>query len=88
MKKSWKDNNTLLKESYWQCDDECVIKYYVLKGDEGAGSAPEFNDSKSAVDYAIKIGADEVEKHIWDSEETYNNYEPSDSQEVIWRKED
>ena len=62
-----------------------VEKYYVWSGGDHADSDG-FYDFEDAYNFAMEVGADEIEKTCWHSEESYNNYEPADYFEVVWRQ--
>ena len=64
---------------------EEVIKYYVWKGDERFSEIG-FDNEDEAIDYAKENDCDVVEKTIWSSDESYNNYEPAIEFKEVWKK--
>ena len=62
---------------------EEVIKYYVWKNNERF-TEEAFDDINDAITYTKENHCDEVEETVWDSEESYNNYEPADRFRVVW----
>ena len=66
-------------------EDE-VVKYYVWKNNNHADDDGYWN-FEDALEFAKEIDADEIEKTIWYSEESYDNREPADKFEIAWRKE-
>lgn len=66
-------------------EDE-VVKYYVWKNNDHADDDGFFN-FEYALKLAREIDADEIEKTIWYSEDSYENREPADKFEIAWRKE-
>lgn len=62
-----------------------IEKYYVWKNGDHADADGFFN-YEEALSYAMEINADEIEKTIWESEYAYENREPADRFEVVWRK--
>ena len=65
---------------------EEVIKYYVWKNDERF-TEEAFDDIDEAIEYARENECDEVEETCWDSEEAYDNYEPADEFETVWKRQ-
>ena len=62
-----------------------IEKYYVWKDDDHA-DADGFYDYDEAYKYAIRANADEIEKTCWKTEEDYENGNPADYFEVVWRR--
>ena len=62
-----------------------VIKYYVWKDDERF-TEEAFDNIDEAIQYARENKCDEVEETAWDSEGSYQNYEPADSFRTVWER--
>ena len=62
---------------------EEVIKYYVYKNDVRF-TEDGFEDIDEAISFARENQCDEVEKNVWDSEESYDNYKPADRFKIVW----
>ena len=60
-----------------------VIKYYVWKDNERF-TEEAFDDIDEAIQYARENKCDEVEETVWDSEESYQNYELADRFRTVW----
>ena len=63
-----------------------VIKYYVWKDNERF-TEEAFDDIDEAIQYARENKCDEVEETVWDSEESYQNYEPADRFRIVWTRD-
>lgn len=63
-----------------------MIKYYIWKNGDHA-DADGFFDFQDAFNYAMEIGADEIEETTWYSDEAYENGEPADKFKIVWRAE-
>ena len=63
-----------------------VIKYYVWKDNERF-TEEAFDDIDEAIQYARENKCDEVEETTWDSEESYQNYEPADRFRTVWERD-
>ena len=62
-----------------------VIKYYVWKDNERF-TEEAFDDIDEAIQYARENKCD-VEETAWDSEESYQNYEPADRFRTVWERD-
>lgn len=62
-----------------------MIKYYVWKDNERIAEFYEYEYTE-ALQFALDNKADEIEKTVWDSEEKYQNREPADEFETVWKK--
>ena len=45
------------------------------------------DDIDEAIQYARENKCDEVEETAWDSEESYQNYEPADRFRTVWERD-
>ena len=66
--------------------ENSVIKYYVWKDNERF-TEEAFDDIDEAIQYARENKCDEVEETTWDSEESYQNYEPADRFITVWERD-
>ena len=62
-----------------------IEKYYVWKDNDHADTDG-FYDYDEAYECAMKVNADEIERTCWESEESYENGNPADYFEVVWRR--
>ena len=63
-----------------------VVKYYVWHNDERICDDGFYN-FEDAFKYAQDYDGNEIEKTVWHSEEVYQNREPADEFETVWRRE-
>ena len=66
--------------------DDDVIKYYIWKDNERF-TEEAFDDIDEAIQYARENKCDEVEETVWDSEESYQNYESADRFRTVWTRD-
>ena len=63
-----------------------MIKYYVWENNDRICEFDE-DEFMDAIKYAIEHKATDVEKTIWNTRESYNNYEPADEFIKVWQEE-
>ena len=63
-----------------------VIKYYIWKDNEKFIEEA-FDDIDEAIQHERAHKCDEVEETAWDSEESYQNYEPADGFRTVWERD-
>lgn len=59
-------------------------KYQVWVGNDHSDL---FDSWEDAFNWALENNGTEIEKLIWNSEESYNNYEPADEFEPCWSRD-
>ena len=62
-----------------------IEKYYVWKDGDRA-DADGFFDYDEAYDWAMEIGADEIEKTMWYKESAYEGHYPADEFKTVWER--
>lgn len=62
-----------------------IEKYYVWSCGNRVDNDG-FFDFMDAYEFAMEVGADEIEKTIWESEDAYENYEPASCFEIAWER--